>query len=168
MRRIPRSVRATAAVFAACAFFLILLLPLWHQKKAASDRLRTLQKQADAVIAQADTVIALKQSSRETAPGAGETLFSEVDGITVHLGIRPAVASIKPSDIEENGTLFERVTITISGLYQQKGVAFLHALENSGRGILVEQCAIRRSRENLWGMTLTVRRPSGVPPSGRP
>lgn len=168
MRHIPRSALTVGVACMLCALSLALLLPVWHQKKAASDRLHTLQRQTDAVIAQSEALISLAQSSRKTPAETGGTLFSEVDGIVVDLGIRSAVASIKPSDSNENGTAYERVAITAIGLYQQKGVAFLHALEKSGRGIQVEHCAIRRSKENLWDMTLTARRPSGQILSRKP
>ena len=158
MRQVSRPVIAALGVFASCALLLALLLPVWNQKQAASERLRVLQKQADAVAAKVDELLLLKQLPQSAGARTRGTLFSEVDGITVQLGIRQSVTAIKPSSNEENGTSYERVSITAAGLYQQKGVAFLHALEKTGRGIQIEHCAIRRSKENLWDIALTARR----------
>ena len=142
----------------AVLLFALLALPTLRAHEAALARLHGLQQQTNSLAGKAAALASLRQSGVQAQRQPKGTFFSLVESIASTLDMRGAVKSIKPSSMTEEGASFERVSITASGLYQQQGVAFLHALENSGP-VRIESLSIRRSKDNLWDMTLTARRP---------
>lgn len=153
--------RARILIFigAAILLFALLALPTLRAHEAALSRLRVLQQQMNSLAGKAATLTLLRQTGAQSSRQPKGTFFSLIESIASTLNMRGAIKSIKPSTMMEDGASFERVSVTASGLYQQQGVAFLHALENVGPDVRIENLSIRRSKDNLWDMTLTARRP---------
>lgn len=160
MRSLPPPYAALLFIGVLGALLLSIVVPVWNQHTATEKRLATLKKQADAISRQAGYLMHMMQSSGKTAPRQVSTLFAEVESLAGRLGILEKIVSMKPTTVEEQGRTYERVSIIASGLYQQKGVALLHALEKEQRRIRIEQMTIRLSKERLWEISLTVRRGS--------
>lgn len=140
------------------ALMLAIIVPLWNQHTTTGKRLELISKQADTISRRADHLVQIRHNTDSAKPLQTSTLFAEVESLASRLGILEKIVSMKPSTVEEQGRTFERVNITASGLYQQKGVALLHALEKERRRISVEQLSIRLSKERMWELSLTVRR----------
>ncbi len=151
-------------VFGAGALCCLCILIFWmafgvlKQRQAAVERIDRLQKQAVSIAEKASMLKQLQGARLPIHTGDG-TLFSEVNSIVERLGVKKSIGSLTPSQMEENGMKYERVSIIATGMHQQNGVALIYALEVSSRNILVERIAIRRTHEELWNMALTVRRP---------
>lgn len=124
--------RILIVIGAAVLVFALIALPSLRAHEAALARLRGLQQQMNSIAGKAAALALSRQIGAQASRQSKGTFFSFVESIASTLDMRGAIKSIKPSTMVEDGSTFERLSINASGLYQQQGVAFLHALENAG------------------------------------